>query len=255
MDVSERRRLLRSAGFFAALFVALVGIGTALFTVTSDESLEEAFYRSIGAFTTTDLYPEPTRSSERALSAALTILGGLFYLLLVGSVVRTLLISTIRETYRERRMKKLLANLSDHYIVCGYGNIGRAVAEALQGDGKDVVVIDRKSDNAAAAEKEGVLSVVGDAHDSDLLIEVGVRRAAGLVGSVGSDAENIYIALAARRCNPTIYVVARASTREAARNMQSAQVFDRVSTPYAGAGRALATQVIEQRKERVVEEG
>ena len=233
----------------ALLFVLLLCTGASLFAFVAGKSVEESFYRTFGAFTTTDLYGEPRSGRVRGISAALTITGGLFYLLLVGSVVRTLVLRTVAETLRERRVRKQLSELNEHYVVCGYGNIGRAVTQALFGQAKDVVVIDRKPENVSAAEIGGAVAIVGHASDQAVLELARIRKAAGLVASVGSDAENIYIALAARRCNPEIFVVGRASTRDAETNMSAAKgVFNRVSTPYTGAGQTLARDVIERRE-------
>jgi voltage-gated potassium channel len=136
--------------------------------------------------------------------------------------------------------------MTGHFIVCGYGNIGREVARALLAQGREVVVIDRRQPNVDEAIAAGATVKLGEAHDSAVLIEARVAHAAGLVASVGSDAENIYIALAARRCNEEIFIVARASTEDAKKNMDNAGVFNHVSTPYASAGRSMAHDVVQQ---------
>ena len=245
MDARDRQRVVRKAGLLVGLFVALNLAATLLFMLADDQGLEEAAYRAIGSFTTVDLYPGPDSTAERALTALFAVVGGLFYLLLVGSVVRTVILPTLEDTVRERRVKRRVESLrGGHFVVCGFGNIGSAVARSLRATEKDVVVIDRKPENVAAAEAANFLAIEGQAHDPSVLNAARVGDAAGLVASVGSDAENIYIALAAKRCNREIYIVARASSPEAERNMAESGAFDLVRTPYEGAGRALAQEVV-----------
>jgi voltage-gated potassium channel len=242
----ERQLVLRRAAIAGVAFLCLLGIGTLLFALAGNESGEEAFYRALGAFTTANIVSEPDTTRERAISAALTVAGGLFYLALVGSVLQVILLRTaVAETWRERRARKELKKLRAHYIVCGFGRVGRAVVDALLRAGKDVVVVEYKPENARAATELGAVAVVGDADDMEVLKQAGVARAEALIATVGTDAENVYIALAARRCNQNLFIAARASDDDAKRNL--AEVMNHVSTPYTSAGRELAEAVMSRR--------
>src|SRR5438045_9768862 len=99
MDEHDRRRVLRWSALAGAVFLALLGVGTVLFASLESEGGEEAFYRAFGALTRVKLVGDPTSSGSRGLAAALTVLGALFYLALVGSgveavVVRRALVDT-----------------------------------------------------------------------------------------------------------------------------------------------------------------
>ena len=131
-------------------------------------------------------------------------------------------------------------NLSGHVLVCGYGHVGRAVVKALVAGGQPVVVIDVGQDNVDAARQEGALAILGDADEDEILQQAGVTRATALVATVGSDAQNLYIAFAARRCNDHLRLVARAADPESKLNLEAAGLFDEISTPYESAGRELA---------------
>ena len=256
MDARERRQILRRAALAVGIFAGLLATGVAAFMAVGDESFEEAFYRAFGAFTTANLVPEPDSTRERAISAVLTVAGGLFYLVLVGGVVQTLLRRAIRDVFTDRRMKARIADLDRHYVVCGYGRVGRAVTSELLKRGHDVVVVEQKPENWAVIERDKdfmkrLFLVKGDADNQQVLDEAGLERALGLVTCVGSDAENVYIALAARRCHPDVRIVARASDEDAEKNLAAAtEILDRAITPYTSAGRDLAEAVI-----RVAEEG
>jgi voltage-gated potassium channel len=250
VDVRERRRVFQSAGLAALLFIALLSGGTACFAFVSGEGAEQAFYRSLAAFTTADLVDKPHTSGERAIAAALTVAGGLFYLALLGSIVQAIVVrNALADTIRERRARRRVSELTGHYVVCGYGQVGRAVTAALLERGETVVVVERSIENGADAERAGALLIRGDADDSDVLTRAGVEKAKGLIACVGTDAENVYIALAARRCSDSVFIAARASDEEAAKNLRASGVVHHVSTPYTSAGRALAAAVVERRED------
>lgn len=249
MDASESRRTLRRAAVAAATFVVLLFLGTAAFIELGGEGLEEAFYRSLGTFTGAGYVSGPDSSSERAVSAVLTVVGGLFYLALVAGVVDTLLRRVLADLYRERRMRREIGALDGHYVVCGYGRVGRAVVQALLPE-HDVVVVEKEDESWSDIERHpeylrSLFLVRGDGDEDGTLSDARLSCAAGLVACVGSDAENMYIALAARRCNDQIRVVVRASDEEAEKNLNAAKgLLTRAITPYTSAGDQLARAVV-----------
>ena len=103
---SSAKPVLRRLAIVAAVFVLLLGTGTALFVTLAGDGPEEAFYRSLGAFTTASFFEPPDTTTERAISAFLVVAGGLFYLTLVGGVVRALLRRALPEVFRDRRMSR-----------------------------------------------------------------------------------------------------------------------------------------------------
>ena len=134
--------------------------------------------------------------------------------------------------------------------MCGYGRVGRGVVNALIADGNSVVVVEKKPDNWTAMEQDERLLdqlffVKGDADNDVVLRGANLEHAAGLVACVGSDAMNVYIALAARRCYKDVADRgSRASDEIAARNLGEARnILDEAITPYASAGRDLAEAV------------
>lgn len=108
-------------------------------------------------------------------------------------------------------MQKQIDQLSDHYIVCGFGRVGRNVVSELAVTGRKFVVVDANMqviDEHAAAEP-GMLWLHGDATDDDVLMLAGIDRAAGVFAVISDDAKNLMVSLTAKQLNPQVRVVAR----------------------------------------------
>ena len=134
--------------------------------------------------------------------------------------------------------------LNGHYILCGYGRVGRQVAAEFALDDVPFVVIEQEPETVEECVEKGYLVLLGEASDDDVLEEAGLRRARGLVAAVDSDADNVFVVLSARKLNPELHIVARASSDESAAKLEIAGA-DRTLSPYAVGGRrlaALATQ-------------
>ncbi|MDP6543218.1 MAG: TrkA family potassium uptake protein [Phycisphaerae bacterium] len=105
-------------------------------------------------------------------------------------------------------MQRRIASLSGHVIVCGYGRMGGLVADELVKAGKQVVIIDNDSLQTQAAEGSALLYVLGNAETDDVLIAAGVARAAVVVTTLASDADNVFVTLSAREINPDLRIIA-----------------------------------------------
>ena len=99
-------------------------------------------------------------------------------------------------------MERAVSELRDHFIVCGYGRVGSMVARELVHGGQRVVVVDIRPESLETARADGHLVVAGDGTSDRVLTEAGVQRARGLVTSIDSDANNVYVTLSARAFNP-----------------------------------------------------
>jgi voltage-gated potassium channel len=147
---------------------------------------------------------------------------------------------TVRGYFRNRRMRTEIHKLSSHYILCGFGRVGRQVAREFTLEGVPFVVIDQDSQRVEECLERGHPAILGDASDDTVLEEAGVRRAKGLVAAVDSDADNVFVTLSARKMNPNLYIVARTSSDESGAKLEIAGA-DRTLSPYAVGGRRLAS--------------
>ena len=156
------------------------------------------------------------------------------------SLVALAVEGTVRDYFRSRRMRSEIAKLSGHYVLCGYGRVGRQVATEFDHDDGPFVVVDQDLRVVEECLNEGRLALYGEASDDALLEEAGILRAKGLVAAVDSDADNVFVVLSARKLNPELHIVARASSDESASKLEIAGT-DRTLSPYAVGGRRLAS--------------
>ena len=126
----------------------------------------------------------------------------------------------------------MIDRLENHFIICGYGRVGRRAAEEIAASGEPFVVLDVNPAALDIARERGVLYVEGSGTDDASLTRAGIDRARGLIASADSDSENVYITLSAHSRRPDLTIVARASDSEAERKLQLAGA-DRVVRPYS----------------------
>jgi len=136
-------------------------------------------------------------------------------------------------------MERNIAKLKRHFILCGYGRVGREIAHIFTEEGVPFVVIDKDRESIATAEKDGYLYVFGDATSDEVLKEAGIEQARGLVAALGSDAENVYITLSARGLRPDLFIEARTSSSMAGAKLKKAGA-DRIISPYSLGARRMA---------------
>ena len=156
------------------------------------------------------------------------------------SLVALAVEGTVRDYFRSRRMRSEIAKLSGHYVLCGYGRVGRQVATEFDHDDVPFVVVDQDLRVVEECLNEGRLALYGEASGDALLEEAGILRAKGLVAAVDSDADNVFVVLSARKLNRGLHIVARASSDESASKLEIAGA-DRTLSPYAVGGRRLAS--------------
>lgn len=142
-----------------------------------------------------------------------------------------------------RRMRQQVRKMRNHVIVCGYGRVGTQVAGELAREGVPVVVVDLAAEVVERCGAAGHACVQGDAADDDCLREAGIEQARGLVVTTNSDANNVYVTLAARSLRPDLYIVARLDADEAAPKLTKAGA-NRVISPYHLGGRRMASLVL-----------
>jgi voltage-gated potassium channel len=209
------------------------------FAAAEDTSLWVGFVWSLDTIATVGSIPSPETTSGQILKVVLIILGvgTLFYALV--ALTEFFVAGHVTGLLEERRRQRLVDGLSDHYLVCGFGRVGRQVVRDLRAAGASFVVIDRNPDSLQAADEVGAPYVVGEAADDQLLRQAGIERARALIACADSDAENVFITLTARELRPDMTVVARASGDEAEQKLRRAGA-QRVVSPYKSSGSEMA---------------
>jgi voltage-gated potassium channel len=121
--------------------------------------------------------------------------------------------------------------------------VGRGAAEELQHAGVPFVVVDVEAGRVERAMLSGLLAVAADATRDDVLRQVGIERARGLVAALATDADNLFVLLSAKGLNPKLFVATRAAEEGAEEKMRRAGA-DAVYAPYAITGHRLAQSLL-----------
>lgn len=235
-------RLRRIGWLLAAVTVTLVA-GTVAFHETLHESWFQSLYRAGVTVTLTGLDSVPANDSSRIVSLLL-VAAGLTIIGYAGAViVEAITGGVVSGALAERRRERTIQQLHDHFIICGYGRVGRRVGDEFRAANVAYVVLDFHEDAIASAREDGVLLLEGDATQDENLRRAGLERARGLVAASDSDADNLYVVLSARSARPELTIVARASGVDAERKLRLAGA-DRVVLPYTTAGHLMANLVL-----------
>lgn len=226
-----------------ALFAVCL-IGTVWYHVVEGWRWIDAAYMTMITLATVGFMEvNPLGDRGRLFTVALILMGVVTIGYIVNRFTDALIQGYFQEGRRLHRLKRSMNALSGHYIICGFGRMGRQIAQEFQSEGVAFVVSDLELEPLQMAEQAGFLAFQGDATLDDTLLKLGVDRAACLIAALPSDAENLYTVISAKTLNPTIRAIARASTEEAMQKLQRAGA-DAVISPYITGGKRMAAAAL-----------
>ncbi|MGZ4291101.1 MAG: potassium channel family protein [Gaiellaceae bacterium] len=226
-----------------AAIVTLFTGGTLLFMWLLDESWHAALYRTIVTASLTGLDSTPRGLAAEAVTILVVLCGVAIFGYFAAQLFDEIAHGVLGGAWKEKRRRKMIDELRDHIIVCGYGRVGRRATEEFRGSGVTFVVLDHSDDAIAAAEQNQDLVIQGNGANDEDLTRAGIDHARGLIVASDDDADNLYITLSAKSRRPDLTVIARASSEDAERKLKLAGA-DRVVTPYTTAGRVMANLMI-----------
>lgn len=237
-ETEVRRRLVR----FVLATLAIAAVGTAGYMVIEGWTLIDAVYMVVITLSTVGFGEiRPLSEVGRVFTIGLILAGVTNAAYLVSVMGEYVVSGAFQGSLRRKRMEKAIDRLRGHYIVCGYGRVGRQVVEDLERRHKQCVVVES---NAGALDG-GLASpqVQGDASDNGVLQQAGIERARGLVATTGDDAVNVFITLTARALNPGLTIVARSNAPATDRKLVDAGA-SHVISPFTIAGRRISAQLL-----------
>jgi len=231
-----RRRLIL---IVVALLLILAG-GTLGFVLIEHYPPFDAFYMTLITITTVG-YGEihPLSHAGRIFNSFLIFFGVTAMLLAVGGMTQAIIELELNQYFGKRRTRKMIESLHDHYIVCGFGRVGRGAAGELQRAGVPFLVMDKNEERVDWAIKSGMLGVLADATDDQNLKDAGILRAKGLIATLQSDSDNLFVILSAKALKPSLLVSARVNSEQSEKKMRLAGA-DYVFAPYDITGNRMA---------------
>ena len=188
---------------------------------------------TIGYGAGVDIYHHPDRELF-TMAVAFSGIGIMTYFF--SSVTALVLASDFDKSMRRRRMDKMMKKLHGHYILCGFGRVGRNVAAELEATNHHYIAIDESLEllESHAQKKPGMIFLQGDASDDDLLISANLAQAKGVFAVTGDDSRNLMISLTAKQINPAARVVARCNDLRNVEKMRKAGADSIVSPNFTG---------------------
>ncbi len=224
-------------GLGALALVLLAGtVGYLLFGFT----LIDAVFQSVVTVTTVGLNsPRPLDEASRVFTIFLILVGVGTALYTFSAVLEVLIDGNIQDLIRRRKMERDIDRMDGHVIVCGWGRVGREVAHYLATGNTDLVVVDRDPDRVNAAP---YATVCGDVAEDATLLQAGIERASALVAALDTDADNLYVTVAAKSMRPGIQIIARARSESSESKLARAGA-DRVVNPQQLGGDRMASFV------------
>ncbi len=220
--------------------VVLLFVGTTGYYLIEGWTILESLYMTAITLTTVGFREvRPLSREGQFFTIALLFLGVGTLAYALNTAGQYFFEADIGRTLRRRRSKRMIENLENHVVVCGYGRVGQSASEILQESVRDVVIIERDEQLIEQLQSEGMVVVAGDATKDEVLKEAGLERADGIMICTGSDTDNLFIVLSARTLNPNLNIVARSADTENESKMRRAGA-NRVVSPYQLGGRFMA---------------
>ena len=231
---------------FATVMLALVvSLGTVGYMTLEHWNFLDSLYMTVITISTVGFSEvNPVSNQGRILTMAVLIsgLGVLAYV--VGTLTRTLVEGQLLEVMGRKKLERQIQKLKNHYIICGYGRVGRIICEEIKKSRPTpVVVIDSDSTLTPMIEEHGYLYYLGDATSEETLLKAGILSAKGLATALDSEADNVYITLTAKGLNPELFVLARAGRRGSEIKLERAGA-DRVISPHHIGGFRMAQALL-----------
>jgi len=249
--LARRRQQRKELRRFTQRLVLLLGVvlvvvigGSIAYSLAENTSLAYGGFWTLDAVTTLGEIAAPKDTSGRLILVVMELLGIGTLSYGLATVAQFFVSGQLAGALEYRRTQKMIDSYSNHYIVCGYGRVGRQVTVDLKRQSAPVVVIDHSPMHREQAVADGVAYIEGHASDDDILLQAGIERATAVIACVDSDAENIFITLSARELSHSVKVIARSSADDAERKLFRAGA-NEVISPYKMTGSEMARLALE----------
>jgi voltage-gated potassium channel len=230
--------------FAISISFLIIAFGTIGYMTIEGWPFIDALYMTVITISTVG-FKEVNQVDEagRVFTIILVFSGVGFTLYVAAAIVQFMVEGRIRIIMGRRRLDKKIERLKNHYIICGYGRIGRVLCRHLRRANIDVAVVEKDSELIPVMDADGVLYIAGDAADENNLIKAGIERAKAVVGALATDTDNVFLVLTARQLAPELLIMARSSQDTAKIKLRAAGA-DFVESPYEMGAVSMAHRII-----------
>jgi len=224
--------------------IGLITLGTLGYMLIEHWSVIDSLYMTVITLAAVG-YGEVHDISQtgRIFTIILIFFGVSFVLYVFGNIVQFLVEGQIRLILGRRKLDRQINRLKNHYIICGYGRMGRSLCKSLIQKQQDFIVIEQNTDRIPAMEEDGILFVIGSATEETSLLKAGIKNAGALMTVLGSDADNVFLVLLTKGLNPNLCVIARAS-QNSTKNILYTAGANVVVSPYEVGARRMAHAIL-----------
>ncbi|HBY60917.1 MAG TPA: potassium channel protein, partial [Solibacterales bacterium] len=194
MDLIKRRAI-----WLSAMIASVLCVGTLGFMLVAGYPAFDAFYMALITMTTVGYFEvQPLSTAGRAFNMFYLLVSVSAMFLAIGAMTETIIELQLNNFLGKRRARRMIDNLKNHVIVCGFGRVGRGACAELQQVGASFVVVDRNPDKVERAMKSGMLAVLADSTRDETLRDVGIDRALGVIAALATDADNLFLTLSVK---------------------------------------------------------
>jgi len=223
---------LRGPRLAVVLLLAVLAGGTAGYMIVEGWNAWDAFYMTVTTVATVGFREVHPLSFGGQVFTVVLIVCGVGTAFYTVTLLATIIVEGgLHQRFATRRAGRMLEQITNHFILCGYGRIGSIVAHELHQQGVPLAVVERDPDRVRQVVEKGWLALEADASREEVLAKAGIHRARGLIAAVGTDAENVFTVLTARVMRPDLFIIARVESDDAEHKLRRAGA-DRVISPY-----------------------
>ncbi|MEK7271377.1 MAG: potassium channel protein [Nitrospirota bacterium] len=213
------------------VIIFVISFGTIGYSIIERWNPFDSLYMTIITLTTVgygEVHPLSKAGKFFTIILILSGVGAMLYALGIGA--KTLIEGELREILGRKKVSKIIEGIRNHYIICGYGRMGKIISKEMSSHGAHFVVIEKSAEVLAIVDKD-ILAIQGDSTQDAILKGAGIEKAQGLISVLSSDADNLYVVLSARGLNPKLRIAARASEEGVEQKLIRAGA-DNVISPY-----------------------
>ena len=143
-------------------------IGTVGYMGLEGSTILDGLYMTVITITTVGFQEViPLSSAGKVFTIILIFVGVSFVLYVFGKITEAVVEGGLKKAFGRINMDKKLARLNEHYIVCGFGRIGKVICKSLQDSNKSLVIIENNPDEIKQINQMGYMFVEGEAADDD----------------------------------------------------------------------------------------